>query len=261
MRLRRTSGWFVLALAAFLLPAAAADDWKPAPGNLLTAWAAKVDPKHPLPEYPRPQMVREEWTNLNGLWDYAIHRPRGCRTRGPAKYDGRILVPFCVESALSGVKKPLTDKQWLWYRRSFTSPGPGRRQAVVAALRGRRLGIGRYGQRQRSRHAPRRLRSVHLRYHRCPQREMQTTSWSSGFGTRPAANGEPHGKQHFNAIKNPGGIMYTPCSGIWQTVWLEAVPAVSIESLKMVPDIDAGTAASCQVNGSARSGGRSRRSS
>ena len=119
MRLHRTPAWLVLALAAFCLPAAAADDWKPAPGNLLTAWAAKVDPKCPLPEYPRPQMVRKEWTNLNGLWDYAV---TDRETAKPAKYDGQILVPFCIESALSGVKKPLTEKQWLWYRRSFTSP-------------------------------------------------------------------------------------------------------------------------------------------
>ena len=72
MRICLTSAWSVLALAGLFLPLAAAEEWKPAPGNLLTAWAAKVDPRQPLPEYPRPQMVRPEWTNLNGLWDYAI---------------------------------------------------------------------------------------------------------------------------------------------------------------------------------------------
>ena len=80
MRVRQTPGWFVVALLAFVLPAVAADGWKPAPGNLMTAWAAKVDPKHPLPEYPRPQMVRSDWTNLNGLWDYAITE-RGAAAR------------------------------------------------------------------------------------------------------------------------------------------------------------------------------------
>src|SRR6516165_5831354 len=80
---------------------ATAADWKPAPGKLMTAWAAKVDPNHPLPEYARPQMVRDtQWTNLNGLWDYAITDGDAAK---PDKYDGKILVPFCIESSLSGV--------------------------------------------------------------------------------------------------------------------------------------------------------------
>ncbi len=242
MRILRTSSWFVLALAALLLPAAA-EDWKPAPGNLLTAWTANVDPKHPLPEYPRPQMVREDWTNLNGLWDYAITDREAAGapgTPGPAKYDGRILVPFCVESALSGVKKPLTDKQWLWYRRSFTSPSlaGGKRLLLhfgavdwesVVTVNGKEIGTHRGGYNPFTYDITDALNAS-------ANNELVVRVWDS-----TGANGEPHGKQQFNAIKNPGGIMYTPCSGIWQTVWLEPVPAVSIESLKMVPDIDAGT--------------------
>ena len=228
MRVRRTSGWFVLALAGFLLPAAAADDWKPAPGNLLTAWAAKVDPKNPLPEYPRPQMVRPEWTNLNGLWDYAITDRDAAK---PAKYDGQILVPFRIESALSGVKKPLTGKQWLWYRRSFASPdlAGGKRLLLhfgavdweaVVTVNGKEVGTHRGG------YDPFTY-DITDAINANAGNELVVRVWDS-----TGANGEPHGKQHFNAIKNPGGIMYTPCSGIWQTVWLEAVPAVSIESLK-----------------------------
>ena len=93
--------------------------WQTVPGNLTTEWAAKVDPRHPLPEYPRPQMTRPQWVNLNGLWDYAI-TAKDAPT--PAKFEGSILVPFGIESALSGVKKPLGPDQRLWYRRSFTTP-------------------------------------------------------------------------------------------------------------------------------------------
>ena len=119
MSRRFIAALLAVASAGLLASTAGAADWKPAPGNLMTAWAAKIDPEHPLPEYPRPQMVRAEWTNLNGLWDYAVTDRDAAK---PTKFEGQILVPFCVESALSGVKKPLTGKQWLWYRRTFGSP-------------------------------------------------------------------------------------------------------------------------------------------
>ena len=97
-------------------PAAA---WQAVPGHLTTEWTAKVDPRHPLPEYPRPQMTRPQWVNLNGLWDYAVTAKDA---PAPAKFEGRILVPFGIESALSGVKKPLGPEQRFWYRRNFTTP-------------------------------------------------------------------------------------------------------------------------------------------
>ena len=109
----------IIALTLLWLPALPAADWKPAESPLTTPWTSQVNPGHALPEYPRPQMARKDWINLNGLWDYAI-RPQEEAT--PAKYDGRILVPFPVESALSGVKQPLTPEQRLWYRRTFTAP-------------------------------------------------------------------------------------------------------------------------------------------
>src|SRR5436305_116970 len=96
-----------------------AADWAPAQGPLMTRWAKDVRPDNALPEYPRPQMVRKDWTNLNGLWDYAI-RPK---TAGkPDAWDGQILVPYPIESALSGVMKQVGPDNRLWYRRTFARP-------------------------------------------------------------------------------------------------------------------------------------------
>src|SRR5262245_20386233 len=108
----------LLAILMLTAPARAAD-WKPADGPLKTRWTADVRPDNVLPEYPRPQMVRKEWQNLHGLWDYAI-RPKG--EGKPETFDGKILVPFPVESALSGVMKPVGPDNRLWYRRTFTRP-------------------------------------------------------------------------------------------------------------------------------------------
>jgi hypothetical protein len=94
---------------------AAPGDWQPAKGPLMTRWAKDVSPRNAHPEYPRPQMMRSEWRNLNGLWDYAI-RPKDQGT--PAAFDGKILVPFPVESALSGVMKQVGEENRLWHRRT-----------------------------------------------------------------------------------------------------------------------------------------------
>jgi hypothetical protein len=109
----------LLALSLAFSPLAFAEEWKPAAGKLMTRWAKEVSPSSVLPEHPRPQMVRKDWQTLNGLWDYAI-RPRS--EGQPEKWDGKIMVPFAVESALSGVMKEVGDKNKLWYRRTFTTP-------------------------------------------------------------------------------------------------------------------------------------------
>src|SRR5262245_62648329 len=113
---------FGIVISAFIgLPVAAADaPWKPAAGPLMTRWAKDVSPEKVHPEYPRPQMVREKWTNLNGLWEYAV-RPAAGADR-PDKFDGQILVPFPIESALSGVMQRVGAVQKLWYRRQFEAP-------------------------------------------------------------------------------------------------------------------------------------------
>src|SRR4051812_48256542 len=116
-RLLSCVGLFVVSTGAF------AADWKPAPAPLMTKWGKEVKPENAWKEYPRPQLVRKDWQNLNGLWDYAITAKGAAK---PEKWDGQILVPYPIESALSGVGKHVTKDQALWYHRTLDIPGPGR---------------------------------------------------------------------------------------------------------------------------------------
>ena len=95
-----------------------AQKWVPVGNNIKTEWASKIDPSNPLPEYPRPQMVRKNWVNLNGLWNYAVTEA----SAESFKSEGRILVPYAVESSLSGVGRRITKNDALWYERSFSIP-------------------------------------------------------------------------------------------------------------------------------------------
>jgi len=108
------------------------DTWKPADGPLMTRWAKDVSPQMVHTEYPRPQMVRKDWLNLNGLWDYVIAPKEGGGFPG-SKADGQILVPFPVESALSGVMKPVGPENKLWYRRAFSVPNTSSRSAMMTS--------------------------------------------------------------------------------------------------------------------------------
>ncbi len=213
---------------------AAASDWQPAKGPLATRWAKDVAPDKVLPEYPRPQMVRKEWRNLNGLWDYAI---AGKSDAAPKSYQGKILVPFPIESALSGVMKRVDDKSRLWYRRTFDVPKDwsGRRVLLhfgavdwetVVYVNGKALGTHRGGYDAFA------LDITDALKKEGPQ-ELVAAVWDPTDQST-----QPRGKQ----VSNPKGIYYTPTTGIWQTVWLEPVPEVSIESLKIVADADKGDA-------------------
>ena len=106
-------------------------EWQPAAGPLKTRWAKDVSPANAHPEYPRPQMVRKDWLNLNGLWDLAITG----KDAKPSEFPSRILVPFPVESALSGVMKHVSENDRIWYRRTFELPQGLARPARAAALR------------------------------------------------------------------------------------------------------------------------------
>ena len=204
--------------------------WQVVKGKITTPWAEKVDPAHILPEYPRPQMVRDTWLNLNGLWDYAI-RPQGSEVNGG--YDGRILVPFAVESALSGIGKTVGNENVLVYRRTVTIPKEFRNKTVLlhfgavdwkcdVSVNGVSVGSHTGGYDPFS-------FDISSALKKSGPQEIIVSVWD------PTDDGpQPRGKQ----VKNPRGIWYTSVTGIWQTVWLEAVPQVHIESLKLTPDID-----------------------
>ena len=208
--------------------------WKPADGPLMTRFAADVSPSDVHAEYPRPQMVRKEWLNLNGLWDYAI-RPKD--EGRPDTFDGQILVPFPIESALSGVMKRVDENQRLWYRRTFTSPErkfPDRQRILLhfgavdweatVWINGVEIGTHRGG------YDPFSFDITHALKPGDDQ-EIVVSVWDpTDAGT------QPRGKQ----VRKPGGIWYTPTTGIWQTVWVEPVFQERIESLKIVPDVDRG---------------------
>ncbi|EEF62803.1 glycoside hydrolase family 2 sugar binding [Pedosphaera parvula Ellin514] len=206
-------------------------EWKAAEGPLMTRWGKQVSPQSVLPEYPRPQMVRKEWQNLNGLWDYAIAPMDSAQ---PEKFDGEILVPFPVESALSGVMKGLDEKSVLWYRRTFEVPRNWQGERVLihfgavdwkttVFVNGRELGTHKGGYDGFSYDVTEALKKD-------GKQELVVKVYD------PTDGNQVRGKQ----TRTPKGIFYTPTSGIWQTVWLEPVPEVAIEDLKITPDLDAG---------------------
>lgn len=231
--LPRSCTCFFLATLQVAVSAFAAD-WKPAQGPLLTRWAKDVSPDNALPEYPRPQLVREQWQNLNGLWDYAI-RPR--EAHQPEEFDGEILVPYPIESALSGVMKPVGADNRLWFRRSFTAPKlpeNGRLLLHFGAVdwhatvwvNGTQVGEHKGG------FDPITLDITDTLFSRkSPTEELVVSVWDPSDKSF-----QPRGKQ----VTNPGGIFYTSVTGIWQTVWLEVVPTTRIESLTITPDVDRG---------------------
>ena len=220
---------FSMAASCANAPANENVQWKPAGDRIMTQWADDVDPSNVLPEYPRPQMMRENWLNLNGMWDYAISAKDASK---PGVYDGQILVPFAVESALSGVGRTLTADDALWYSREFSVPKQWKGQRIL-------LNFGAVDWKTEV-YVDGKLAGEHVggydpfsfditdllskgKKHNLTVKVLdQTDAWY-----------QPHGKQ----IMNPHGIWYTPVSGIWQTVWMEPVPETYIKSFSAVPDV------------------------
>ena len=214
-------------------PLVSAQEWQPAGDRIMTEWGENLNPNEVWQEYPRPQLQRDDWLNLNGLWDYAILPKREMK---PEKFMGQILVPFCVESALSGVGKELLPTDRLWYKREFILPDSWKSKRVVINfeavdwsssiwINGALVGSHQGG------------------YDRF---SLDITPYLEEEGAQqivvsvddPSSLGEqPRGKQQLNQH----GIWYTPVSGIWQTVWLEAVsPTAYIKEIKITPDVDQG---------------------
>jgi beta-galactosidase/beta-glucuronidase len=204
----------------------------------MTRWAQDVDPACPLPEYPRPQMTRPRWVNLNGLWDYTVTPRDRSAVLG---FEGQILVPFAIESALSGVGRALQPGQRLWYRRTFVSPlGPADRR------QGRRL-LLHFGAVDWAAEAW--VNGVPVGAHQggfLPFTFDITEAAVPGENELLVAVVDPtdtRQQQYGKQSLMPRAIWYTAVSGIWQTVWLEVVPAISIESLHLTPDLGSGTLA------------------
>lgn len=220
---------FLTMLLALALCSSNFAQWKPAGDKIKTSWGEQLDPKNVLPEYPRPIMERNDWKNLNGLWKYAI-TPKG--TPAPAAYQGDILVPFAVESSLSGVGKMINEKEELWYQRTFDVPSAWRGKQIL-------LHFGAVDWK-----AEVWVNDVKVGEHTggfTPFYFDITSVLNKGNNDLvvkvwdPSDRGEqPRGKQ----IANPHGIWYTPVTGIWQTVWLEPVATQYITNLKTTPDID-----------------------
>lgn len=203
--------------------------WKAEALPITTRWTNVVSPDKVLEEYPRPQLKRINWKNLNGLWKYVI---TDSASVAGGDFDNVILVPYPVESALSGVQKALTPEKALWYKRSFSYKLPAKGNRVM-------LNFGAVDQKA----------EVYVNKKRVGMHEGGYQSFSFDItDALVAGNNEvlvkvedptdagyaPKGKQTLT----PSGMYYTATSGIWQTVWLEEVPVVSIRSLKMIPDID-----------------------
>ncbi len=196
--------------------------------GMTTPWTELVDPETPLPAYPRPQLARPGWINLNGRWDYAINDSR----RFPQKFDGEILVPFSPETELSGVQRSPKPGEYLWYRRSVSLPESfsGKRLLLHFGAVDQIATVWVNGRQQASHvggYLPFDLDVTDA----VEEGELIITVRVSDGTER---GGHTRGKQRTRR----GGIWYTPQSGIWQTVWLEAVPLCYVRSLRITPHFD-----------------------
>ena len=226
----KKSAYLLLSLLLVSAFSATAQSWQPAGDHIRTPWADQVDPSAPLPEYPRPLMQRTDWMNLNGLWDYAVRKagePFG-------KADGRILVPYCIESSLSGVGRTVAVDEYLWYHRTFSLPKSWKGNRVLLHfgavdwkadiwVNDVKAGSHTGGYTPFSIDITDALKSG--------ENSLTVRVWDgtdTGF--------QPRGKQ----VRKPSGIWYTSVTGIWQTVWLEPVPEQHIRNLRTTPDLDAG---------------------
>ena len=204
--------------------------WSPAGDRIKTKWGKELDPKKVWQEYPRPQLERDNWVNLNGMWSYSIRDDDGLK---PEKPDGEILVPFPIESSLSGVMKEFTDRDILWYEREFELKKEWGNKNILlhfGAVDWKcELFINEYkiGEHTGG-YSPFYFditKRVKVGKNNIVLKVIDKTDRSY----------QPVGKQTLT----PNGIWYTPSSGIWQTVWFEAVNEHYFENIEFSNDFDA----------------------
>ncbi|KUN31406.1 hydrolase [Streptomyces corchorusii] len=227
-------------LTAGASPSRAAVPWTPKPAPMSTPWTDQVPVDHPLPEYPRPQLTRPDWANLNGIWDFAVTARDAAQ---PTTFGERIRVPFAPESALSGIQRKITGNDRLWYKRTFTVPAgwDGRRVQLnfgasdwetTVWINGRQAG------------------AVHRGGYDAFSYDITPLLRSGGTNTIVVSvydptetGGQAIGKQRIQDVTPHAGrsIVYTASSGIWQTVWLEPTAAAHITRLDLVPHLEDST--------------------
>lgn len=217
-------------LCALLFAPAASAQWSPAGNKIRSPWGEQLNPDRVLPEYPRPMMERSRWMNLNGLWSYALIEAGAPQ---PEPFEGEILVPFAIESALSGVGRRVSADQEILYQRTFDIPSSWRGERVLLHfgavdwkadvwVNGIQVGSHTGG------YTPFSFDITAALAHR-GSNTLTVRVWDPTDKSY-----HPHGKQ----ASKPEHIWYTPVSGIWQTVWLEPVPESHIASLAVEPDLD-----------------------
>lgn len=201
--------------------------------KITTKWADEVDTSKPWNVYPRPMLERNDWENLNGKWQYAIVPQSDAQ---PATWQGDILVPYPVESRLSGVERRVDDNEALWYNRTFSVPSKWKGKDIMLNfdavdwscdvwVNDTKVGSHKGG------YSPFSMNITHAL-------KAKGENKLTVRVTDPTDGGyQPRGKQ----VRKNKGIWYTPVTGIWQTVWLEPVAPKHITSVKTVPDIDANT--------------------
>ena len=208
-------------------------EWQPLDGKIMSRWAKEVTPDNVWQEYPRPQFERSTWKNLNGMWDYVILKTNQPK---PKSYEGKILVPFSFESALSGVGRSITPEDKMWYRKKFIIPSEWKGKRILLNFEAVDHDTSVW------------VNDIFVGSHKggfdrfsfdittfLNVRGNQTIEVSVKDGTNLSP--QLRGKQHFK----PSGIVYTPVSGIWQTVWLEAVSNEAyLGEVKITTDIDKG---------------------
>ena len=206
---------FLTAIVFFALAVSCNDvEWHPAGDRIMTEWGENLDPSNVHQEYPRPQMVREDWINLNGMWNYAV---TSADVQDSECADGKILVPFSIESALSGVGRRVTGEDALWYEREIVVPARWKGKRVMLNFgavdwHAQVYVDGEFAGEHKGGYAPFTFDITDLlkkgRKHSLKVKVLDATdkSW------------QPRGKQ----ILEPYGVWYTAVTGIWQTVWMEA---------------------------------------
>ncbi|MES2920624.1 MAG: sugar-binding domain-containing protein [Verrucomicrobiota bacterium] len=226
-RLIRSSALALLSLP--VLPVAASD-WQPVSGKMMTRWARDVTPQNVWLEYPRPQFERKNWANLNGLWDYAVTQKTAAQ---PTDWSGKILVPFAIESSLSGVGKPFLPDQALWYRRGVTlQPQSGHRFLLNFEAVDHQAAVWVNGQLVGEHIGGNTAFSLDItKAAKKGDNEITVRVWDETGGIQLI------GKQTLK----PGGIFYNAVSGIWQTVWLEEVPSSYLKDVKLTTAITPAT--------------------